>query len=312
MTCNVTISFNEEVDDSFVGYFTYVVWFIVFPIVILNLLLLFVIVCNKDLRKRRSNKFALSLFTFHALNGISGFIEAGNVIATRKSSMMFREGTWRYYLYLSGQVISGSIFINMLLIVIDRFMAIRYPFFYQNVKTRTLILYAFLIGNFPYSLGWIVSSIKHKQVAFLTIAVTIPPVLSFVVYANSVVYMQTRKQFKDIVKLTISNDHTENTKERQRLAKRQLRSLRVCLSLMLSFLIAWLPLVVLMLFAYFVGSSCININLFLYVHALWSLNSVVDPILYASFNRDVKNKLKRIITICKTRKNDTERENQRC
>ncbi|XP_057295783.1 G-protein coupled receptor 161-like [Hydractinia symbiolongicarpus] len=298
MICNVTEDSHKDLSDVFVGYFTYVIWFILLPIVILNSLMIFVILSNKNLQKRRSNKFAVSLFLSHVLNGFSGFTEAGIVIITKDTSLSkIGKNEWQFYFLILWVVITSAIFINMLLIVVDRFMAIRYPFFYQNTNTRTLVSYTLLIGNTPYTLGCIVYVIKGLSLGTFTFVVITPVVLCFVVYANSVVYMQTRKQFKDIVKLTVSNDHTENTKERQRLAKRQLRSLCICLFLMSSFLIAWLPMVGLLLYGYATaGLLCIGENPPIFVLAWWSLNSVADPIIYASFNRDVKSKLKQIST----------------
>lgn len=238
---------SSHKDLSFVGYFTYVIWFILLPIVILNSLIL----SNKNLQKRRSNKFAVSLFLSHVLNGFSDFIEAGIVIITKDTSLSkIGKNAWQFYFLMLWIVITSAIFINMLLIVVDRFMAVRYPFFYQNTKTRTLVFYTLLIDNTPYTLSFIVYVIKGISLGALTFVVITPVVLYFVVYANTVVYIQTRKQFKDIKKLTVSKDHTENTKERQRLAKRQLRSLCIRLFLMSSFLIAWIPMVGILLYGH--------------------------------------------------------------
>ncbi|XP_057294359.1 uncharacterized protein LOC130622918 [Hydractinia symbiolongicarpus] len=295
-TSNSTVNRKkEQFPDNVLIYYRYFCWFKFLAIIIVNTFVFVVIISKRKLRSQRNNKLFMALLFSHFSNGVWNIIEAVLVNITKQGGIhtFAATGTIRYWFSSLFLLVWAAVFVNMILVVFDRFLAIRYPYLYQRLKARTFLLSALCACVVAIALTIFTTNYfgEIPVVVFVCVlSIVFPGIL---MYAHASIYYQTRSQFKKMIKLTVTKDADDKKKEKRRLLKRQIRSLRICMLLMASFLITWIPSATLFILQF---KGAIGESILMFGYVIICLNSIADPSIYAWYNHDVKTTLKRIVS----------------
>ncbi|XP_063427748.1 adenosine receptor A1-like [Mytilus trossulus] len=194
-----------------------------------------------------------------------------------------------------------SIF-NLCAIAVERFIAIKSPYFYQEhltIKVAIIIsIIAWIAGmivGFTPMFGWNLGPMADNKCAFLSVIdmnyivyfnffgfVLSPLVIMFLIYVY--IYYIVRKQLVKIAALEIANQNAQK-KQKLKFAKevKAAKSLAVVIGV---FALCWLPIHILNSISLICkGSNCIYpYKLLLAAILLSHINSAVNPFLYAIGN----------------------------
>lgn len=194
-----------------------------------------------------------------------------------------------------------SIF-NLCAIAVERFIAIKSPYFYQEYLTIRvaiiIVIVAWISGvivGFVPLFGWNLGPMADNKCAFVKVIdmkymvyfnffgfVLIPLLIMFLIYLY--IFFIVRQQLHKIAALEVIN-HNEQKKQTMKFAKevKAAKSLAVVIGV---FALCWLPIHILNSISLLCrGSNCVyHINLLLAAILLSHINSAVNPFLYAIGN----------------------------
>ncbi|XP_066927083.1 G-protein coupled receptor 12-like [Clytia hemisphaerica] len=188
------------------------------------------------------------------------------------------------YLQLITFGIVLQMFFAMMLKTLDQFIIIKYPYRYQRIQTRDLMfmmLATWLLTTFIILIIMFVADISNRQ---LTVILTFTIIISVLTLSacNFSVYVIARRHY-----VTIRGQYKKRSTGR--IPKKPLLT---CIAIVATFCLLWLPyLLHNVLFlgnVYVVGRSKLFSELVLFVA---SLNSIIDPVIFIWFNRDLKSEL---------------------
>ena len=168
--------------------------------------------------------------------------------------------------------------------------------FYNKITTTTTL--AALIIAWLIPLVFLLSTLVVARLSQLTFVLVTMVSMTALLLENSLIYGIVRKQVKSIKSVRVtSNEHNEEDKRRlNTMTTHQANNHRaffICITMVLSYVIAWLPATVYVLYS-LVTTQEMGINkgyLNLVVFLVFS-NSISDPIIYTWFNRKLKLSLK--------------------
>ena len=240
-----------------------------------NITLLVIIISRKKLISKKSNKLFINLQVVHILLCISGIVS-------------------KFYMSVEVVIFSNGclveLFLSLILITSDRCINIKFPFEYENIKTKKVILMI--------TCSWVITTIfvilyvevvtsEYYRVVISTILLGVATFS--LTLSNLTIYIIARRHVNAIQMNTTYCD----VKKRKGI----LKSTYVCFSFILSFVISWLPLFLHNVMALVEEYKPSHKKLFTKVVVRMAmLNSLLDPLLYICFNRDVKRELKMIFT----------------
>jgi len=258
-------------------------------IIIINLALVAFIALRKHVRKNQKNIFLASLFVSHSIIG---------VLCCLLSSKQTRE-VYQIYMMDYGSATMLASFCNLMLVTVDRFTAIRFPMFYNRITIKTVLVALIIVWLIPVAfllLTLVVSGISYLAFVLVTfLGITI------LMLENLLIYCIVRKQVKNIksVRVVSSNELLKDNQRLSMLTTNQAshhRAFFICLAMVLSYVIAWLPATVYVLYNLVTTHEKPTHRAYqnLIVFLAFS-NSISDPIIYTWFNRKLKMRMKEFI-----------------
>ena len=246
---------------------------------VLNTLVVALILSCRKLVRKRSTKFFINLQAVHLILCVLETVAVFHVL--QKEAVIVSNG------------LLVAMFLSMVVVTMDRFILITYPYRYEKLRTYHVAI--------AISTTWAVS------VAFVVLAVAFDvtqhfcTVMSTTLIAGSSlalslsnlnIYRIAQRHAK-CIQHEVHDSHT-----RTRLQKRtvkNLKSLYVSLSIVLSFVVLWSPFFVhnlLVLTRVYVPG---NRKLFTQiVEHVALLNCIVDPVLFVVLSKDVKRELRKL------------------
>lgn len=237
---------------------------------IINLALLAFLLKEPKLREKKSNKSFINLLIVHCFLSILTMIAGFYTSSTKR---IFKNG------------ILIQMFLCLMINSIDRYINIKYPFKYQSIPTKHVIMVSIISWLVP--LTSIVCSACIRMTAYhCTVVCTIMIVVAttFLVITNINIYKIARRHSVAIIK-----QETVNAKKKPSNSLKHHKASLVCFSIVTSFIVLWFP--------YFVHNVMIMMNAYvpsdsnsftLAVVKIAFLNSLFDPILFVVFNKGIK------------------------
>ena len=249
-------------------------------IMVVNISIFCFVALNKTLNKNPSNLFLLSLFLSHIILGISGFIKA------------FRQSDYLINIIITS-ILAG--FLSLVLVTIDRYVAIKYPFQHQKLTRFVAITVTFLVVWLPTSITIIYLltlnlDIKFSQILCVAIILIAAMVL---ISTNIYVYSIARTHIKRIKNINVETNQVRNQRRRK---QRTMKPIYICATIVFTFLITWMPTLVVN-FLVILNKLTLKekIMTFTYTIPMASIDCIINPIIYVVFNRQIRVEIVKII-----------------
>lgn len=239
-----------------------------------NVPLLFYIINDKKTRRAKHNRFFMNLLLVHVA------LSTAAVIAT-------------FYLPSISAIINGGFFMEMFLSLVicsfDRYINIKLPYKYAKLTSTKILFIA--AGSWGISTIFVVISTILRITPYqMTVVFTSLILLSGIILTSSNVhiYLIAKRHAKAI--LTNNTAAADVRKE-----KKVLKATYVCFALVASFIMLWLPLllhgVLVMVNMYTPAKEKMFTKI---VFNIGCLNSIIDPILYVCFRKELRKNFQRI------------------
>lgn len=236
---------------------------------LINIATITLILRKKALRRNKSNKLFINLFSVHILESLTGLVSIFyNQLPESVNNVLLLE-----------------MFICMIISTADRYMNITYPYKYARVRNREVFIA--LVTSWILSGLFIIPSFLIKFTKYFDIVVSSILIVATVTLAitNVKIYIIARRHATTIRKNSV-------TRPDEMSKKRILKSTYVCFSIVISFIILWSPL-----FLYnMIGLARVlqpDVITCVVLSAA-RFHPLVDPVLYICFNRDAKREIRRI------------------
>ena len=215
--------------------------------VILNGALIILLIKRPALRSNSTNKFLLNLM-------ITGF---GITINTMVMEILHVSKKYEHSYHIPHMVsvlISSIAFeMSLLLVTIDRFIAVQLPLRYRDILSTGMV---YLLTSMIWLISLIatiigiatVSTHRHTPVIklmsiLITVFIALSLVSMFVLTAvNLAVFRQVKRQIDFLISVTVPTE--ENANSREKLKKQEIKSAYLCFAMVFSFIICWLPAVI--------------------------------------------------------------------
>lgn len=256
------------------------IWEVIFKIqgsiiIILNTFVIIVIITHKKLRRKLCHKFLCSFLFVHLLIGI--FSMAITNIAQFETDID----------HITSMVIARLL--NLLIVTMDRFICIKYPYRYQNFTTKNGI--CMILGAWLLALGYMPLSLlieKRYTGAIVRMMLLIVAFLALVM-TNAIVYDIVRKQIKKISETLIDS---AASKKHYKLHQEK-KSFKMCFMLIASFIILLTPLLIFNITLLIqVQTKC-----FIYIVILIAyFDDITSPIIYSTMNKELNATIKKILS----------------
>jgi hypothetical protein len=247
-------------------------------IFIFNMVLFAYIISNRKLRGKISNKFFLNVQLVHMILSISGIVCIFLPRKPPKQEVVLNNG------FLM------EMFFSLIITTCDRYIAIEYPYMYETLTTKTtvyIIMSSWVIPICFVGFALHFDITQHHCTVVSTIVIAIATII--LTLSNMNVYSIAKRSAKRFGK-TLKNK--KNTK--------LLKSTYVCFILVSSFIILWFPYFIHNLLAMIDETKANNNNIFTrIVVQVALLNSILHPVLFVLFRRDIKKELRKSFNIKK-------------
>ena len=177
--------------------------------------------------------------------------------------------------------------LNSCCVSIDRFIAIRFPFRYQDSLTkRRCFAVIILVWLISLSLPFLMFSRERKDrkelFEFITITICLVPLL-VVSFCYILIFKLARKQFRRILETTNIPDSGENMRVRVMQNFKAIKTVGFVLS---AYIITWMPSVVLQLVNFYYikenrdGLCKVKLVVWPWVEAIAFTSSAINPLIY--------------------------------
>ena len=270
---------------------------------ILNASVIILFIRQSTLRDNATNKFLLNLM----ITGLCITIII-TIIALLKLAKVEID-SYRIT-HMSAVLISSIAFeMSLLLVTLDRFIAVQLPLRYRDILNTTRV--HFLIG-----IVWVIIIIviiigiamahsnlpKKNRMNILITAMVALTLFSMLVLigVNLVVFREVKRQIEFLISITISPDSSKSS--RDIFKKQERRSAYLCFAMAFSFIICWLPGVIIGCVTLTDKNTNVNImsithtDLFLGIAGLLiALNMIFNPSIYVLLKEDVKLAIKNLL-----------------
>ena len=190
--------------------------------------------------------------------------------------------------------------LNSCCVSIDRFIAIRFPFRYQDSLTkRRCFAVIILVWLISLSLPFLMFSRERKDrkelFVFITITICLVPLL-VVSFCYILIFKLARKQFRRILETTNIPDSGENMRVRVMQNFKAIKTVGFVLS---AYIITWMPSVVLQLVNFYYieenrdGLCKVKLVVWPWVEAIAFTSSAINPFIYYLRNSDFRRAFRR-------------------
>ena len=201
-------------------------------IILLNLIAIITMLSLKSLRKTFNDQLLLILFTSHLLAAILNIVCACVINHPIEIQSIF----W----YVREIAVSFEIDYTILL-SFERFLAIRKPFLYSRLG-KSHAVQAILNPVFAV-LGYAIWRYYSLTAYYIASIITISG--GFAIFISNIfLYRSIQRQCEGITKTIIDSSEQVQSKKRESLKKRKLKSLKICIYITASYLLTWFPLMI--------------------------------------------------------------------
>lgn len=256
--------------------------------ILFNILVFLLIVTNDKLRRKLSYQIFLHLQITHILLSV--------LVVTSE----LYPSTWDefYHLVVFGNAALIEMFLSLIVYSADRLFAINFPLKHKLVTTIHILATLAFTWVFPVTFA-VISTFLHLPQEPMTIImeIMIGSAAAVLAFSNLLVYVTAAKHDRFVRDMnTIRTPYTG----------RMLRASYVCLAVVTSFLLCWLP--------YFIHNILALIKLYrpgsmkaftIVAEQLALLNSLLDPVLFVLLAQDAR---LRIFELCHSRRKNGEEE----
>ena len=190
--------------------------------------------------------------------------------------------------------------LNSCCVSIDRFIAIRFPFRYQDSLTKrrcfaVIILVWFISLSLPFLMFSREGKDRKELFVSITITICLVPLL-VVSFCYILIFKLARKQFRRILETTNIPDSGENMRVRVMQNFKAVKTVSFVLS---AYIITWMPSVVLQLVNFYYieenrdGLCKIKFVVWPWVEAIAFTSSAINPLIYYLRNSDCRRAFRR-------------------
>ena len=274
-------------------------------ILLLNMFLMALMLWKKKLRKMSSNKLLLNLLISDGIVCVSYISHSVKLMVNSNDATSLLEVYLRKdkTILLLGATVLLSI-LNLTLITLDRLIAVKWPFFYEDrIRSRQVCTAIGVVWGITISYGIViiilvnVFDFKASQYAgsiFFTVIV-ITGFLTLLI-SNYFVFSEARKHLKALEKISIKLSDDSGTHKNKCRAK-EFRLARINFGLVLSFFLFWINSLILnikKLVHFNEEEYHINIGYILTSIYLVKVYYICNPMWYVALSQEVKREVKRI------------------
>ena len=253
---------------------------------------------DKELRRLPSNAFLINFMITNLLHS-----SAALLMSSVEKSTDFKQEAPEFFIYSSYFTFSVvSYALSLAIVTVDRYWAVIRPFNYaanMDCSRAKRILCIFWSGITIFGvvtmIAALVTSKEKKIVLTVLLVITLLVALlvsSSLVLVNSKILCAVRRQVRRLI--SSSSEHGE--KMRHDLAKRQARSAYLCIGMVLTFLLCWLPNAMSILFL-LTRLRIDGLDIFPRITlTLYFICLIINPIWYIFWKTDFQQALRRIFT----------------
>lgn len=263
-------------------------------IILFNLTLLMITRSFLSVQNGLSNLYYAVLLFSQVLVGIAGQMLAVHIFIVHKYIMyeksFYGVQAFCFYFMNSSYIFTFSC---LCLLTIDRITAIYYPykhatlgkkFFYSSISTTLVLPAIFLMLK---DVGNIMAAI-FSTTLFVTACV--------LAGSNYMMYVQVKKHITAILKNCVASNRIELEKEKEKMCRRQLKSLRNCSSMVILHITIWCPAFLQSFISIFLKEDLITY----FPWYVWQISlhysllyGILAPIVYTWTNKQVKERVKK-------------------
>lgn len=268
----------------------------------LDVFVVILILWNKKLRKRRANKLLLNLLVSDGIVCVSFIVYCANVMVTSNNASSFYDLylQQRKFVVLTDVAVVLSL-LNLTLITLDRLIAVKWPFFYdERIQTKQIFIAIGIIWATTITYGLILVLLYHvldpdTTLYFGNVVFSVVTISGFIILlaSNSFVFVEARKQLRAIKKVSV--EHINKSKKREnKFRKKECRLVRLNAGLILYFFLFWINAVIITVKLLIYSDEIkppINLR---YVLASWYLVYIYymfNPLWYVAMSYDVKREM---------------------
>lgn len=240
-----------------------------------NTSLLSYIISDRKLRSKKPNQFFVNLLLVHIILSLAAI--------TSKFVIPFEVAVFNNGIFM-------EMFFSLVICSFDRYINITFPFKYAFLTTTKIlgvIVISWFISTVFVVLAIVLRITNYQTTLVCTALIIFSSVILLI--SNIHIYLIARRHASLILK---NNTAASDAINRE---KRSLRATRVCFSLVLSFILLWLP--------FSIHNAMVLSHLYkpsaekFFTKAVFNVgcfNSLVDPILYICFRKDMKARLMKV------------------
>ena len=269
---------------------------------LLNVFVNIVMLCNKKLRRRPSNKFLMNLLISDGFVCISLISYSVYLMVTWEDEKSFYENypLHRTFVIIVDVVVCLSVS-NFSLITLDRLIAVKWPFFYEDsIPTKQVFIAINVVWVITVVYGIILiilfNTLDHKisrnlgKIAFIVVVIA-----GFITLltTNCFVFVEARKQLRAIEKMFVIVPSDKSNKKIE-FRKKQFRLVRINIGLIICFFLFWINAVIIRikLLVYPIEELHLYFEYFVAAAYLAHLYYLCNPIWYVTLNHDVRQEVK--------------------
>ena len=276
-------------------------------IILVNTVSILITLSKVEIRRKRRYKFFLSLLSSHLMLGL--------VLIIHSIILWFSNKHDKYSTILINAV-ATTLLCATVSLTIDRFICIKYPFRYSNLPKKfnnLIISVSWIVG-----IIYVIVNINFTNYTTLITPIIVLNILAVITLpaCNTMIFKESRKHIKNIYASMVYRGDTNASKDysmeasngketrtsinedksigRNRKAspedlrkiiilKKEIRAAYICILLMTSYFICWLPITVHMFLTSEIDSFVRRFALYVAM-----LNSVADPLIYISLSSELK------------------------
>ena len=182
------------------------------------------------------------------------------------------------------------------ILALEQFVAVRQPFFYARLGKIHALLYLFVTCLIIIAF-WIWLYLL-KDIFFTVTTGLVILVGFFIFVANTILYKSVKKQCEKINGTIVGHLENKQTARRNRVKKRRLKSLKICIGITASYLLTWFPLSVFIVIDLHLKFSDYLVYIF---QIFFFSNGIWDVVIYFYCNKKARRKLLLMKTRTKNR-----------
>ena len=266
---------------------------------LLDMFVILLMLWNKKLRKRRSNKLLLNLLISDGIVCVSFITYCANVnVSSNDASSFYDLYLQQLKIFVLIDVVVLLSLLNLTLITLDRLIAVKWPFFYEDrIQTKQMFIAIGITWTITIVHGIVLVILFHvldpdttfylANVVFSVVIIT-----GFIVLlaSNSFVFVEARRQLRAIEKISIA--HLNKSKIRgNKFRKKECRLVRINVGLVLCFFLFWINTVIITVKLLIYSDEIhppISSRYMLVSWYLVYIYYISNPLWYVGLSRDVK------------------------